>query len=522
MRSLRAVAVGVIAALALGSIVISSAAGLGGLHTQHLGGASASVQALEGTTLTWSPQWRDGGWQVGGVTVTADPARGFLAGDHARLTIAGTDTCELTTTLDAPAATIAFTSGTLTAACGRLPALTSATSAALVVTGADGSTQVSNIGSVTGSIAGFSGAVTATGEARATTANRVITSVVVDVPGISAHQLTGATLTIATTGHEPVTTSVSNAVGHGDGARVTIDVTDQAWTTTTARQVDLALSTPQRLGASAAVVLARTTTSAEAPATPGGPGGNEPGSGGDTGDNPGTTTPPATGGNGLQPTKVSPGIAYSYRTPWTGVQTNNLTFCHEFTVTNTTRRTLGDWTVTFDTRLAPMWGMDPTQAGTVRLSNIETRSYGRGNGAWTVGGNSDWARSLQAGESRTVSFCATSVPTPTPDPSLYNVTVSVVSQGDWYVTFRVKVTSTSEFYVPWRAEVDLADLVCGASLTGKPLTFSQVTATPVAGSSTAYVLQGTTGDTQLVSASHSRDVVFATYSPGPGWQSCGQ
>lgn len=520
VRSLRTVAIAAISAIALSTVVISSAAGLGGLRTQNLGGAAASVSTLDGVTLTWSPQWRSDHWRVGSVELTADSDRGFLAGDQVRLTIAGTDVCEVVADLEAATTTVALASGDLTAACQSLPTLTSATSAALTVTGVDGSTRVSDIGDLTGSIAGFAGAVTTTATATAATGNRVITSIIVDVPGRSPAALAGAAVTIATTGSPAVTTVVSTAVAHGDGTRVTLDMTDQAWATTAARQIDVAISAPQRLGSAAAVVLARTTTSAETPTNPGGPGDNEPGSGGETGDNPGSTMPPATGGNGLQPTKVSPGISYSYRTPWTGAQTNNLTFCHEFTVTNTTSRTLGDWTVTFDTRLAPMWGMNPT-AGTVSLSNIETRSYDRTGGAWTVGGSNDWARTLQAGESRTVQFCATSVPTPTVDPGLYDVQVSVVAHNDNYVTFRVRVTSTSEFYVPWRAEVDLAGMVCGASLTGKPATFSQVTATPIAGSTTAYLLQGTAGDTQLVSASHSRDFIFASYSPGPGWQPCG-
>ena len=505
------------AAVALGSVVVSSAAGLGGLRTHDLGGTAASVQLLDGVSLSWEPTWQNGGWRVGELGVTADPARGFRADDEVRLTLAGAQTCEITTSVTAATGSITLDAARLTDACAALPALTGATAVALAVTGADGESIVGNLGDLTGSLAGFAGPATTSATATAVTSGGVVSSVVIDVAGAVPAQLGAARVVIARTtsgGVETFTTAVGTATPASGGARVWVDVSSQRWSTFTAVQLDVAISLPQVLGGvsvAAGAALARVIVPAGATPAPG------TGDDGDDEDQ-GGTPPPATTGNGLVPVTISPGISYRYQTPWTGVQTNLLTFCHQFTVTNTTSRVLGDWTVQFNTRLAPMWGMNPTAAGTVSLDNIETRSYDGATGYWTVGGANDWARKLEAGGSRTVQFCATSVPTPAPNPALYDVEVTVVPQGDWYVRFQVKVTSTSGFYVPWRAEVDLAQLVCGTSLAGRSITFDQVTATPVPGSSTRYVLQGTPGNTQLASASHPREFTFASYSPGPGWQ----
>ncbi|GAB2623387.1 hypothetical protein [Pseudactinotalea suaedae] len=511
--------IALIAAIALSSVVLSSATGLGGLRTQDLGGAAASTQLLDGVSLSWKPTWQNGGWRVGEVGVTADPARGFRAEDEVRLTIAGAQPCEIVTDVTAATGSLTLDAARLTAACAALPALTATTAVALAVTGADGASSLGNLGGLTGSLAGFAGRAATTATATATANAGVVSSVVVDVAGAVPAQLGGARVLIARTtasGVETFTTAVGTATPVSGGARISIDLSGQRWSTLSAVQLDVAISLPQVLGggvsAAAGTALARVTVPAGATPAP------DPGGGTDDGGGGSTPPPPATTGNALVPVTVSPGMSYRYHTPWTGVQTNVLTFCHEFTVTNTTSRALGDWTVTFNTKLAPMWGMNPTAAGTVTLDNIATRSFDAKTGYWTVGGSNDWARKVEAGGSRTVRFCATSVPTPPVNPALYDVKVSVVPQGDWYVTFRVKVTSTSEFYVPWRAEVDLAQLVCGTSLAGRPITFSQVVATPVPGSTTRYVLQGTPGDTQLVSASHSREITFAAYGPGPGWR----
>lgn len=517
-RRLRRPLIAGLAGLALASVVVSSAAGLGGLRTEDLGAAAASVHTLDGATLDWAPEWHDGGWRVGALGLTADPSRGFLAGDSVDVTIAGASTCEIATETSAATATIELDGADLTAACGALPRLTAATSVALSVTGADGETLVSNLGALTGSVAGFAGAVAQTAALTITTTGSTVTSVVVDVPNPAALQGGRAVVVLTASGStDTLVTTVS-------GAQATIDVSGEGWTTATDLTFDVAISVPQSIGSAdgAASVLLSHATRAATPIPGDGGGGTNPDDGGGTGDGGGTPTP-GTGGNGLVPVTVSPGISYSYSTPWRGAQTNALTFCHSFTVTNTTRRPLGDWTVQLNTRLAPMWGMDPTAPGTVQLSNIETRSYDRTTGYWTVGGSNGWASQLQPGGARTVQFCALKVPTPQPNPSLYKVEVSVAPSSDYYVAFRVRVTSTSEFYVPWRAEIDFATLVCGTSLTGHPLTFQSVNATPVAGSGSRYTITGTSLDTQLVSASHSREFIFASYSPGPGWRlPCGQ
>jgi hypothetical protein len=388
---------------------------------------------------------------------------------------------------------------------------------------------VTDLGDLDGSIAGFTGttAVVAgpvTGT-RGTTGR--LATVVVDVPTQSPTTLTGAPVVVSVgtdaqrIGTATVEPAAVTVTALGAGSRVRIDVSDRAWAVSGAADLDVAISLPQQLAGvsqTPGLVLGHGTIAA---LTDGGSGNvnNGNGTGGNSGNGNGNNGNGngngGSSGDGLQPIATSAGLAYSYTTPWTGAQTNQLTFCHAFTVTNTTNATIRDWTVQFDTTLAPMWGMNPTTPGTVTLSNLSTVAYDAGTGHWTVGGSSTWSRSIEPRGNRQVQFCATSVPTPAPNPNLYTTKVSVVAQGDWHVTFRVEVTSTSRYYVPWQAQVDLSTLVCGTSLQNRPVTFSGVTTTQ---NGSTYVLRGTPGDTQLVSATHPRTFTFASYSPGPGWR----
>ncbi|MFL0410389.1 hypothetical protein ACH0AH_04340 [Microbacterium paludicola] len=210
-------------------------------------------------------------------------------------------------------------------------------------------------------------------------------------------------------------------------------------------------------------------------------------------------------------------LTYTYTTPRN--DGNLLSFCHTFSVTNTSAQPV-TWQVVFDTSLPPLWGMDPTKAGAIGSQwGYVTKSYVAATHLWTIAGSGANAV-LQPGQTLSgMGYCAADVPQPPVDPSGFTTAVSVVAGAtDYHVQLRVSVRSDRIYNAPWEITVDLADYVCAASLTGKAITFSRVQATPVAGSRTKYVIRGLANDTQYVSASHSRDFVFASYSPGgPGW-----
>lgn len=521
--------------LALAMTVVGSAAGLGGVRTAHLGAASSQPVAAQDLTLTWVPVWADGAWRAGELGITSTD-RGFAVGDRVQVTVAGAEVdpggCEVRTSVaEAPASgTLRLTGDRIEADCGSLPKLDAGATVAVAVVGRDGRSRVTNLGELTGSLRGYSAPlVAAASVAESTTegsgANRKLSTVTVAVPEWTPAALTGSTVAIALPAAQstrqvslPISSDGSTAArvvaGTSGGSVITLDLTEQNWTVSaggSGQPLTAAVAAPQLLASTApstdpGVLLAAGSVSAEPDPDP------EP--------EPEPELPPYGGtmGNALDPVGTSPGISYSYPTPWTGAQTNVLTHCHRFTVTNTSAARVTDWTVQFDSTLAPMWGMNPTEPGVVSLDNIATRSYDRATGLWTVGGSSAWASQLNPGESRTVGYCAQRVPVPVPNPDLFDTTVRVVANGDWNVTFEVTVTSSSEFYVPWEVEVDFADLVCGRSLQGRNLQFTQVNATPVPGNATAYRIQGTPGNTLLVSEKHPRTFRFAQYSPGPGWQ----
>lgn len=542
-RRARRTVVAIAAVVALGSVVVASATSLGGTRTQDLGAAAGDPQQLTEVTLDWTPVWQDGEWRAGALRVAADPERGFLAGDVVSVAVTGAASCEVDTVIAETSEAVELTAAQLDVACGEAPVLDADTDVAISITGSDGVTVVSDVGELAGSVSGF--ASTVVDSAADLTAELDIDNGTVHSLGLeiaeTADDLEGARVFLAilsdTTArnYDVVASSASDAAAAitdgGDGARIDVALADLGWTVSGTVDLQVAVSTAQvlQIGVHDTPGMRLVSASVDAGSSGGGSGGGSNGGGDGGGDDgtggsepieptePAEPTEPTTPGSGLDPVVVSAGITYSYSTPWSGAQTNLLTFCHQFTVTNTTGAALSDWTVQFDTTLAPMWGMDPTVAGTVRLSNIETRAYDASTGYWTLGGANDWARQIEAGGSRTVQFCADSVPTPDADPSLFDVTVSVEAGNDWYVTFRVEVTSTSEFYVPWSVEVDFADLVCGSSLSGHPISFQQVSATALA-DGTSYLVQGTAGNTMLVSASSPRSFTFASYSPGPGWQ----
>lgn len=518
-RPLLLAALALLTVLALAAAVLASAASLGGLRTDNLGGASARTHQLTDLTLAWTPTWQDGAWRVGDLELVAPSERGFRAGDQVKVTVAvDAAACEVTVPVGGARQIVTVAGAQFSASCGTAPALTRDSSVAVVVTGADDATVFSNLGALSGSLAGFSAAVVDRSRSLDISVDTAsvesgvsVQAVRVVVPGVSAADLVGQRLSIALPGSDAsqrtgtITEDPSSPVhitgGDASGSWVIFDLSAEPWGLNDSSDVTVALSAAQHLTASSGapgVTLGQGSVEVEQPAP---------------------TPTPSPAGSALEAVSLSAGISYDFTRPWTGARTNVLTYCHRFTVTNTSGAPLTDWTAQFDTRLAPAWGLNPTSAGVIRFDgNLQTRDYDAATGLWTVGGNSAWARQLGAGESRSYQYCADDVPVPPVNPDLFKAVVTVVPNNDWNVTFRVDVTSTSEFYVPWAVEVDFAELVCGTSLQGRSISFTQVTATPIEGSTTRYLIRGIPGNTLLASATHSRSFTFASYGPGPGWQ----
>lgn len=493
--------------LALGASLTASAAGLGGVRAQGLGAATVSTKTLSSLDLYWTPQWHQGSWRMGEVKLASVADRGLRAGDTIDMTVhSGPNTCEVSHAVTAAEPSVSL-AGAQFAGCAASDDATVAVS----VTGVDGASAHSSIGELRGSLAAFSAALTRpdltlSPETDTTVSGQQeqITAVHLDVPAASVSDVAGGFLVVVLPGTGQATGVIGTAAGtpvlaqagSGGGVRITMTL-DDPWPIPGSVELHAALSTPQHLtGAGGHGAITTATWSLEAEPVP------EP------------PDPAVPVDNALEPARLSPGIEYAYT--WQGAQTNGLDFCHEFTITNTTDAVVQDWAVQFDSSLPPLWGADPTLAVDLH-GPLQTTEYDAGTGLWTIGGRG----ALPAGQSREYTYCATQIPPPEPDPALFDTTISAAGH-DHDVAFTIEVTSTSPFYLPWRVEVDFADLVCPERLVD--LNFSRVQAIPVEGSASRYVIEGNAGDTQLVSSDHSRTFEFARYNPrGPGWQlGCGE
>lgn len=503
---------GLLAVVTLSGSVIGSAAGLGGAHPQQLGAGDVQTRELAGLDIQYAPHWDEGDWRLGSVTLTGGADRGFRAGDQISMSVhAPGRTCEASAVTEGAVQSVTLTEGMSAPGCAiTRMAPRDVTTVAISVTGTDGITRTSTIGNLSGSLAAFSGALLDTGrvihgqaDTEVVGQQNQITQVHLRLPGTSVSEVDGASIAVVLPGTGQTRGTVSTAADApvrvqsdpGGGSLITL-VTDQAWAIEGEVEVYALLATTQHLSgpdAPGAISTTSWTVTAE-PVAP----------------------PPAKVDHALQPVSLTPGLEYDYT--WTGGQGNLLEYCHNFTVTNVSDVTVPDWTVQFDGSLAPLWGANPQVPGTITYNNIETRAYDEHTGLWTLGAIHDWHRVLQPGATQHFGYCAERVPTPEPDPSQFEVSPVRVGGGDWHVTFTIEVTSTSQFHVPWSVEVDFADLVCPASLAEHPLDFSRVLATPIEGSTTRYLIQGTPGDTQLISRDQPRVFTFAQYGPAPGWQ----
>jgi hypothetical protein len=192
----------------------------------------------------------------------------------------------------------------------------------------------------------------------------------------------------------------------------------------------------------------------------------------------------------------------------------NVSFCHEFKVTNVSRESV-TWSVTFDTSKGPYWGLNPTTVKANRTGTLRsfwggaTTGYDSSTGYWTIGGEAH-NRELSPGASASVGYCANPVMPPVDSRTFATPRISIDPGSNPYaVSLRVKVTSDSRFQLPWETEVDLADYVCASTLPSK-ITAENATLTRTSG--TRYRLSGT-GYYALVGNGHSKDFVFARYNP---------
>lgn len=520
----RPLAFAAIAALVGGAgVVTASASTLGGLDSDTLGSAGASTSHVPAVTLEWTGEPRGDSWDVAAVRVRAEE-HPFAAGDEVKLTVAGAASdgvapCEVRTTPVASTAEVLFGQREF-AACGRLPFAQIDTVAVSVDgIGVEPVSTGSGLGEVRTALAAYAGGVRDAARAPrvsvATTLEdgvAVLSQITVDVPrGATAAGLVGERVDVALRGNSgSAPARFGGLISSDPGAPVRV-VTDPAGVGETFPSVvidpragrpraewpraaavtsfSVLLSAPQRLDSahSAPAISMASGQLAQR------------------------------GGTALDAIDLDKRLSYAYAP--TRNHTNGLTFCHVFAVTNTSKAPV-TWKLAFDTSLEPLWGLDPTSPGAFSSQwGFTTTSFDARTHRWTIGGPAG-DTVLAPGQTRSdMGYCAQNVPEPPVDPARYAASVSVVpGSSDWDVQLQVSIRSDSDWNVPWELTVDLADHVCGASLKGQTVTFSRVQATPVPGSSTAYVLRGTTGDTRYVSSDHPRDFVFAAYPAGnSGW-----
>lgn len=486
-----------------------SAAGLGGLTVETLGGQTATVRGSTGLTLGYAPRDVRGAWVLDTLSVAADSGQRFAAGTRIRFMVTQQDgsRCQAGVTIAAPTA-IAVVPGGGFGCTPSTPLIVDHMRTVMVaLTDPHGTTirDQGNLGGLTGTLttftrqvnsnhmmqadftAGTSGGVPIYQEARISVAT-----------GVTRAALTGAQVRLSVTGSQGATFNVGGTVSgnladpvHLDPQAavptIIVNLADRRLGVDRAATYRLILTMPQHLGQGASPVTYAVDTAGGALSA---------------------NLAPSTA---LQAVHLDSQLAYAYP-PGEQDYTNTMSYCHTFTVRNTSRGPVG-WRLTFNTSLPPLWGADPTAKGVITSQwGFTTSGYDSGSHLWTIQGTS-----LASGATVNAGYCA-SPPTPPLDPSLYTVRISLdPASSRWWVTLHIHVTSTSVWNVPWQAAVDLADYVCPASLKG--LSFSRVTGTPVVGSPTKYLIAGTSGDTQFVSSGQSRDFNFASYGPnGAPWK----
>lgn len=518
--------------LFVATLAPASAATLGGLHADPIGSGSGTIRSITGVTLDWNlgadaseaPVTRH-------LRVTADPGERFSAGDMVEATV---DTGEATCTARTAAAGDTDAVELVFPGCALL--LPDAQTVALTITGtADRIRFDGTLGPVRGSLDAFAGAGAEARTGLALDADYAavdgaprLAQLAVEFEDTAPENLVGTRVYVALspTDAPPVgpwhggTVDTTGAVraeasaGHG-GAQsatiVTIDVRatspEHAWEEAPAPDhFHVIVLRSQRLSdplaGSAPAVLA----------------------GGGTVEHGGWIPPVA---DATEPVDLDTRLTYSEPNgPARTSDQTSLQYCYTFRVTNTSGEPV-DWSVTFDTSLPPLWGLDPTGGDAndpavgalTGLWGAETTSFDPETHLWTVAGDTAYNRTLPAATpenpapSHEVRYCATP-PIPAVDQTRYDKPlVSVDPQSSpYYVALRLSVTSDFRYLVPWEAQIDLADYVCASSLPAQ-LTAQNVVLTHLEG--TRYRVRGTgPSGKRFVSADHPRDFVFASYSAG--------
>lgn len=510
------VVLALMAALLVSTVFFSSAATLGGLGSDHLGASTSNTQHITGAQLEWNLD-ADAAARPRSVRLTADAGETFGTADTVDITVAGpgSDTCSSTATVAQPVTALDLTLSTCAFSLWEVDGV------AVSISGASGGTILwSNLGGLRGTLSALDGPVVRPEVDAATSytttrdaGTEVLTTVRLEVRDATVEQLTGGRLLTALSNEAGESTPLVGVVGtRGDNQGIWAE----ADPTTSAPVIvaDLAvlsggaapsladvaryrmvLLQAQRLGAGQVPADQYAITTAGAAVESSGGGGDVDVS------------------SAVEPVGLDDRLKFKGRFTQEQDETT-LRFCYEFEVRNTSKEPV-EWQVSFDTTQPPMWGLDPTVVngngvGTLNsMWNFETRSYQRGTGLWTVGGVS-WNKVLAPKQSRTVGYCARPE-IPAVDASTFDEpTVSVVGKNKNYVEFRVKVKSSSEYLVPWEAEVDFADHVCPASI-GSSLRGQNAVLTHIEG--TRYRVRGTDNTYRFVSKKNKQDYVFAAYRP---------
>ncbi|WP_448059080.1 hypothetical protein [Cellulomonas hominis] len=192
--------------------------------------------------------------------------------------------------------------------------------------------------------------------------------------------------------------------------------------------------------------------------------------------------PPATG-------PITPGPDTTVSTQsWPVLAVSGTQFCSTSVVT-TTSVTPVVWRLDLHVTQRPFNGA--TAAGSYQLNTevgarfLTTEAVG---GVLSIGGSTTGDgvdhRRISAGQSLTVKVCNYSAPAPAYDPTLlYTVTSSAPSGSRYYacMTATVAVTGSPQFYVGWRADVDVAPLrsfiAAAGGSPGDPQVSGNITAT---------------------------------------------
>lgn len=546
---LRGVALVLLGCLVMGQIAPAAATSLGGVQVSTMWLDHSSTRSLTEVSLDWNRGVAHArAPYLTTLTVTPNAGQRLHPGDHIEATVELSDgtlwVADVLVRDETASVELVFDG------CEAL--LTDVKNVALVMTGESlrGAPNISG-SKLRGTIDAFSGSLIDTEMAASTEyhtsmqdGSEVLEQVTLALPELHVDELIGQRVAVMLTNTSSQTTvSTMAEIGFDtqhagawaqtdeQGARVIVDLalltSGEAPVMSDIDGYEIMVMRTQHWGTNvnAPGVLSRATTiEVNDPGEDTPPGeGTEPGDSEDNGEPdtpaiPGTPSMPGeTSGDGVTPVNLDPRLRYSE--PGGQLSLNDptkLQFCYTFKVTNISSEQV-DWSVTFDTTLAPFWGLNPTivqSDGTGTLHDIwngKTSAYSSESGHWTITGV-DWNRTLSPGSAAEVGFCARAE-IPVADASTFDAPVVSVdpSSTPYSVALRVNVTSQSRYFVPWEAEIDLGDYVCPATLPHK-IDTENASLTHIEG--TRYLLQGSaSAGTRFVSEQHPRDFVFARYNP---------